>query len=166
MASSKKSTDTRTTTTSPGAQDPAASVSLQKASDPSPSTAAEAAQSGPAESRSAQMGGEAGVVGFDAFVAGNEAILDTIAALNSEVTAFGSQRLDANLRHRDCLLDCRSAEEAFRLQSDFISAAAHDYLEQSNHVMKIMSDMTLNCWNACEKQSKEILANLEKVSRS
>ncbi len=106
----------------------------------------------------------AGVVGFDAFIAGNETILDTMAALNSEVTAFGGQRLDANLRYRDGLLDCHSPEDAFRLQSDFFGAAARDYLEQTNHVMKIMSDMTVNCWSVCGEQSKEILANLGKAS--
>lgn len=167
MASSKKTINAPRTKTDP---QPPEAVELTRPRTPGgakigpESATTEASAGAEAGPQTAGSQDTAGVVGFDAFIAGNETILDTVAALNGEVTAFGGQRLDANLRYRDGLLDCHSPEEAYRLQSDFFGAAARDYLEQTNHVMKIMSDMTLNCWSACGEQSKEVLANLGKTS--
>ena len=68
-----------------------------------------------------------------------------VAAVNEELFAFGRQRLQANLARNDTLLQCRDLEDVYRLQSDFASSTAQQYIEESGRLMSLMTRLALDC---------------------
>jgi hypothetical protein len=68
---------------------------------------------------------------MDAFLKANETIMQSMAALNAEVMAFGNKRLSENFERSESLADCDGAEEAFRVHCAFFQTAAQQYLEQT-----------------------------------
>ena len=69
-----------------------------------------------------------------------------MAALNKELFAFGQHRLQVVLARNESLLHCRDFEEAYRLQSDFASSTAQQYLDESGRLMGLMTKLMFDCW--------------------
>ena len=70
-----------------------------------------------------------------------------VAAVNEELFAFGRQRLQANLARNDTLLQCRNLEDVYRLQSDFASSTAQQYIEESGRLLSLMTRLALDCYS-------------------
>ncbi len=99
---------------------------------------------------------------LEAFVQANEAIMNGMAALNSEMLAFGNTRLSENIERSESLMSCNDAEEAFRIQWDFFQSATQQYLDQTNNVLAIMAKMTGGFWAPVQERTKEALRGSNK----
>ncbi len=101
-----------------------------------------------------------------AFVEANEAIMNGMATLSTEMMAFGTKRLRANLKRTETLTGCGDVEQAFRVQCEFFESATQQYLDQANQVMNIMAAMTGAFWTPLEEQTKEALRDLTEQTGS
>ena len=99
---------------------------------------------------------------LEAFVRANEAIMGGMAALSSEIHAFGNNRLRENIERSESLMSCNDAEEAFRIQWDFFQSATQQYLDQTNNMLSIMAKMTGDFWAPVEERTNEALRGLNK----
>ena len=99
---------------------------------------------------------------LEAFVQANEAIMNGMAALNSEMLAFGNKRLGENIERSESLMSCNDAEEAFRIQWDFFQSATQQYLDQTNNILAVMAKMTGGFWAPVEERTKEVLRGSNK----
>ncbi len=99
---------------------------------------------------------------LEAFVRANEAITNGMAALASEMLAFGSKRLSENIERSESLNSCKDAEEAFRIQWDFFQSATQQYLDQTNNMLAIMAKMTGDFWAPVQERTKEALRGSNK----
>ncbi len=99
---------------------------------------------------------------LEAFVRANEAIMSGMAALSSEMHAFGNNRLRENIERSESLMSCNDAEEAFRIQWDFFQSATQQYLDQTNSMLSIMAKMTGDFWAPVEERTNEALRGLNK----
>ena len=99
---------------------------------------------------------------LEAFVRANEAIMGGMAALSSEMHAFGNNRLRENIERSESLMSCNDAEEAFRIQWDFFQSATQQYLDQTNNMLSIMAKMTGGFWAPVEERTNEALRGLNK----
>ncbi len=99
---------------------------------------------------------------LEAFVRANEAIMGGMAALSSEIHAFGNNRLRENIERSESLISCNDAEEAFRIQWDFFQSATQQYLDQTNNMVSIMAKMTGDFWAPVEERTNEALRGLNK----
>ncbi len=99
---------------------------------------------------------------LEAFVRANEAIMGGMAALSSEIHAFGNNRLRENIERSESLISCNDAEEAFRIQWDFFQSATQQYLDQTNNMLAIMAKITGDFWSPVEERTKEALRGLNK----
>jgi hypothetical protein len=99
---------------------------------------------------------------LEAFVRANEAIMGGMAALSSEMHAFGNNRLRENIERSESLMSCNDAEEAFRIQWDFFQSATQQYLDQTNNVLAIMAKMTGGFWAPVQERTKEALRGSNK----
>ena len=100
----------------------------------------------------------------EAFVEANEAIMNGMAALNSEMLAFGNKRLSENIERSGSLMSCNDAEEAFRIQWDFLQSATQQYLDQTNDLLAIMAKMTGDFWAPVQERTNETLRGLNEES--
>jgi hypothetical protein len=94
---------------------------------------------------------------MDAFLKANETIMQSMAALNTEVMAFGNKRLSENLERSESLADCDGTEEAFRVHCAFFQTAAQQYLAQTSTVLSLMSKMTEEFWSPLGTKKEEPL---------
>ncbi len=101
-----------------------------------------------------------------AFIKANEAIMNGMATLSTEMMAFGTKRLRANIERSETLTGCGDVEQAFRVQSEFFESATQQYLGQANNVMNIMAAMTRAFWTPLEEQTKEALRDLTEQTGS
>ncbi len=101
---------------------------------------------------------------FEAFVRANEAIMNGMAALNSDMHAFGNKRLRENVERSESLVSCNDSEEAFRIQWDFFQSATQQYLDQTNNMLAIMAKMTGDYWAPVQERTNEALRGLNKES--
>lgn len=108
---------------------------------------------------------EEGSAGLTAFVQANQAIMNGMASLSSEMLAFGTRRLRENLERSDSLAGCQSPEEAFQVQCDFFESATRQYLDQASNVMSIMASMTRDAWAPLQAQTHETLRTLNKAPK-
>ncbi len=99
---------------------------------------------------------------LEAFVRANEAIMNGMAALGSEMLAFGSKRLSENVERSGSLISCNDAEESFRIQWGFFQSATQQYLDQTNNMLAIMAKMTGDFWAPVEERTNEALRGLNK----
>ncbi len=92
---------------------------------------------------------------LDAFLNANETIMNSMAALNADVMAFGNRRLSENIERTESLADCEGAEEAFRVHSEFFQTATQQYLEQTSTVLSTLSKMTEEFWGPLRTHKEE-----------
>ena len=92
---------------------------------------------------------------LETFVRANEAIMNVVAALSSEMLAFGNKRLRENIERSESLVDCKDAEQAFRIQCEFVRSATQQYLEQTTNMLSIMTKMTANFWSPFQASTAE-----------
>ena len=102
---------------------------------------------------------------LEAFVQANEMIMNGMAALNSEMLAFGNTRLRENLERSESLVGCKNAEEAFRIQCDFAQSATQRYLDQSNNLLTLLAKMTEDFWAPLQEHTRQALQGLNKEAR-
>jgi len=102
---------------------------------------------------------------LEAFVQANEMIMNGMAALNSEMLAFGNTRLRENLERSESLVGCKNAEEAFRTQFDFAQSAPQQYLDQSNNLLTILAKMTEDFWAPLQEHTRQALRGLNQETR-
>ena len=69
-----------------------------------------------------------------------------MTALNEELMAFGQRRLEVNMAHNQSLLECRSLEDLYRVQSEFAASAARQYIDESGRLMGLMTKLVMDCW--------------------
>ena len=74
-----------------------------------------------------------------------------MAAFNEELLAFGRRRLQVNLERNESLLHCRDFEEFYRVQSDFASSTAQQYIDESGRLMGLMTKLMLDCWTPADR---------------
>ncbi len=103
---------------------------------------------------------------LEAFVQANEAIMKGMAALNSEILAFGNKRARENVERSESLAGCEDLEEALRIQWEFLQSATQQYLDQTNNLLVIMARMTGDFWTPLEEHTRESLQVLNKETRS
>ncbi len=103
---------------------------------------------------------------LEAFLQANEAIMNGMAVLSSEMLAFGNKRLRENIERSESLVDCKDAEQALRIQREFLRSATQQYLDQTNNLLAIMARMTGNFWTPLEEHTRESLQVLNKETRS
>ena len=99
---------------------------------------------------------------LETFVQANEAIMNGMAALSSEMLVFGNKRLRENIERSESLMSCNDAEEAFRIQWDYFQSATQQYLDQTNDMLAIMAKITGDFWAPVEERTKEALRGLNK----
>lgn len=92
---------------------------------------------------------------LDAFLKANETIMNSMAALNADVMAFGNRRLSENIERTESLADSEGAEEAFRVHSEFFQTATQQYLEQTSTVLSTLSKMTEEFWGPLRTPKEE-----------
>jgi hypothetical protein len=104
-------------------------------------------------------------VDLEAFVRANEAIMNGMAAISSEMLTFGNKRLRENIERSESLVDCKDAEQAFRIQIEFIRSATQQYLEQTTNMLSIMTKMTENFFTPFQERTRESLRDWNKETR-
>ena len=97
---------------------------------------------------------------FEAFVQSNEAILASMATLNTEMATFYNKRLRENVERSESLMDCSDAEEAFRIQWDFCQRATAQYLKQTSNLLGIIAKMTGDFVTPLQEQQRSMLRRL------
>ncbi len=102
---------------------------------------------------------------LEAFVQANDVIMNGMAALSSEMLAFGNKRLRENLERSESLVGCKNAEEAFRTQFDFAQSATQQYLDQTNNLLTILAKMTENFWAPLQEHTRQALRGLNQETR-
>ena len=97
---------------------------------------------------------------FEAFVQSNEAILASMATLNTEMATFYNKRLRENVERSESLMDCSDAEEALRIQWDFCQRATTQYLNQTSNLLGIMAKMTGDLLTPFQEQQRSMVRRL------
>jgi phasin family protein len=92
----------------------------------------------------------------------NEAILEGLAELGREMIAFGNARLRQDLEASECLMGCKDAGEAFRLQVDFARTAGEQYYNEASKLMELANKMAKECWNPIEDRTQATFQSLNK----
>ncbi len=106
---------------------------------------------------------DTGEVGNDleAFVQTNETIINGMAALSSEMLAFGNKRLRENVERSESLAGCKGTEEAFRIQFDFAQSAMQQYMNQTNNLLTILAKMTGTFWAPLQEHTRQASQDLD-----
>ena len=102
---------------------------------------------------------------LEAFVQANEVIMNGMAALSSEMLAFGNKRLRENIERSESLVGCKDAEEAFRIQCDFAQSATQQYLNQTNNLLTMLAKMTGDFWAPLQEHTRQALRGLNQETR-
>ncbi len=89
-----------------------------------------------------------------------------IAALDSEIMGFADTRLRAYTESPKSLVDCKDAEQVFRIQREFAESATQQYLDQTNKLLAIMAKMTEVLWTPLHEHTRQTLRGLTKETRS
>lgn len=79
---------------------------------------------------------------LDAFLQANEAIMKGMAALNSEMVAFGRRRLGEYAGRSESLVRCKDAEQAVCIGSDFVQTATLQYRDYIYNLLAVVTKMT------------------------
>ena len=104
---------------------------------------------------------EQGSPEVQAFVKANEAIIENLTALSSEMVAFGARRLNENIECAQSLIGCKDPEQLSRVQSSYIEHATEQYLEQIKTVMNLVNGMTKAFLTPLDVASREALDKAE-----
>ena len=90
----------------------------------------------------------------------NEAMMRGMIALSQEVFEFGNTRIRENLEQAQSLSKCHDLEAALNVQSSFFQSATQEYLTESANLMKLMTEISQDCWAPMEDRTKQALREL------
>lgn len=90
----------------------------------------------------------------------NEAVLKGMITLSKEMFDFGNLRFRENLERAQSLAQCHDLEEALKVNSDFFHSTTQEYLTESANLMKLMSEISEECWTPFEDQTKQALREI------
>ena len=90
----------------------------------------------------------------------NEAVMRGMIALSQEAFEFGNTRVRENLEMAQPLSKCHDLEEALNVQSSFFQSATQEYLTESANLMKLMTEISQDCWAPMEDRTKQALREL------
>ncbi len=74
---------------------------------------------------------------LDPFRLSGNALLESTQALNKEILGFAQERLAAGMSLGQSLAQCRSLEDALKLQADFAQREAQSYLAMAERFMSL-----------------------------
>ncbi len=90
----------------------------------------------------------------------NEAVMRGMIALSKEMFDFGSLRLRENVERAQSLAKCHDLEEALKVNSEFFHVTTQEYLTESANLVKLMTEISEECWTPLEDQTKQTLSEL------
>lgn len=96
----------------------------------------------------------------EAFMTATESVMKGVTAMNQEVMSFGQRRLEENVECSKTLMQCKCLEDAFKVQCDFIETATKQYLEESNQLLKTMTEIAQTSWAPVQDRTKQALHDL------
>ncbi len=102
----------------------------------------------------------------DPFLQANEAIMDGMTALSSEMMDFSKRRLGEVTKRSESLKGCKDADQALRIQYEFAHTTTQQYLEQTNNLLAILAKMTQNFFNPLQEHTQQALRDLTKETGS
>ncbi len=102
----------------------------------------------------------------DPFLQANEAIMDGMTALSSEMMDFSKRRLGEVTKRSESLLGCKDIDQALRIQYEFAHTTTQQYLEQTNNLLAILAKMTQDFWNPLQGLTRQALRDLTNEARS
>lgn len=74
------------------------------------------------------------------FLEANTKLVQAGSAMNAEVVDFVGRRLERDAAIGECLIDCRSFDEAYEVYTDFIKTSVADYLSEFQRLLAIGED--------------------------
>ena len=92
-----------------------------------------------------------------ALMKANEAMLEGMVAVGREIMEFRKERVRTDIEASESLLQCRDAEEAFRLQCHYAREATQQYFEEASKLMNLTARITRECWAPLEDRTREAL---------
>jgi hypothetical protein len=98
-----------------------------------------------------------------AFLESNTKLLEAGSAVNAEVVDFVGRRLEHDAAVGECLVDCKSVDEAYEVYTDFFQTAIADYLTEMRKLMAIGAGV-LNGSASVFKRDVEAAAKPAKAS--
>lgn len=103
---------------------------------------------------------------MQALMRSSDAILRGMMALSQEMTEFANARLRQNVERSESLLHCADPAEAFDVQCDFAQKATQQYLEETNRLMSLATQVGGKCWEPIQDCTKETLGRLNGNGRN
>ncbi len=103
---------------------------------------------------------------LEAFLQANEAIMNGLAALSSEMMDFSNRQLHEFTKRSESLVGCKDADQAFRIQCEFAQTTTQQYLDQTNNLLAILAKMTQDFWNPLQGLTRQALRDLTNEARS
>ena len=109
--------------------------------------------------------------GLDVFIANNgenwkavmragEVMLEGMSALGREMMEFGNTRFRHDVETSESLMKCRGADEAFRLQCDFMREATQQYFEEAGKLTQLTARLTRECWAPIEDRTRAAIKEM------
>ncbi len=94
---------------------------------------------------------------LEAFLQANEAIMNGLAALSSEMMDFSNRQLHEFTKRSESLVGCKDADQAFRIQCEFAQTTTQQYLDQTNNMLSILAKMSQDCLNPLQEHTRQAL---------
>ena len=98
---------------------------------------------------------------LEALIRANEAAIRGMTALNQELMEFGNARLRENAERQASLSNCRSIEEAYEVNADFLQSATQQYVEEASKLLRLAAEMSQDYWTPLESRTKDVLQSLK-----
>lgn len=96
----------------------------------------------------------------EAFAVATESVVKGFTAMNQEMMSFGQRRFEENVECSKALAQCKTLEDAFKVQCDFVQTATQQYLEESNHLLRTMTKLAQSSWAPVQDRTKQTLHEL------
>ena len=98
---------------------------------------------------------------LEALIRANEAAIRGMTALNQELMEFGNARLRENAERQASLSNCRSLEEAYEVNTDFLQSATQQYVEEAGKLLRLAAEMSQDYWTPLESRTKDVLQSMK-----
>ena len=94
---------------------------------------------------------------FKAMLETNEAVFDAMAAINIEIAAFASRRLQDNLARSEAMMKCEEPEDFLRAQFDYNKVVLGQYFNEAAKLMTMAARVTEQCLQPLQARSLSAL---------
>jgi hypothetical protein len=84
--------------------------------------------------------------GMAGYVEASQKMLSGMAELNEEVFKFLARRVEADLAASKAVTSCRDWEQIRDVQTNYLSTAATDYMDEGRKIMEITTRITQKAW--------------------